>query len=759
MNKNYPLSWNVGHSSSMEEKPIETVPATVPGAVQVDWAKAKNWPPHYYNENFKAYAWMEDCYWTYSAPVTLPNHTADERVFFVCGGVDYEFTVKLNGNTIYAYEGMFTPFEIDITEMLGNDNTIEVVVFPAPKSKGSESGTRAEADQSCKPAYSYGWDWHPRLIPLGIWKDTFVQVRNKIHIRNAELFYTLNDSLDTAEITVSVDLSHLYETSNYNFSAGTQSPVLSSPMVVEPQLLPLVEPVTIKWILTDTNTVCVAECELPLTLNITQLTHTFKHPKLWWPNGHGEATLYTSTVEIYSADGRLLDIKKSKVGFRTVSLVMYDGAWGEYIPFPATRNEPPITLEVNKRKIFAKGSNWVPPDIFPGTMTRDGYHTLVEHAKNSNMNILRIWGGGINNKDEFFDCCDEMGIMLWQEFPLACNNYVGNKPYLDVLDAESKSIIKHLRHHASIVMWCGGNELFNAWSGMTDQSLALRLLNRNCYDLDPGRPFLMTSPVMGMGHGHYMFRTHKGEEVFQLMPNSRRTAYTEFGCGGPSPVDYLKSFIPEDELFPPKPGGVWESHHAYNAWVGENSWLDVPMIEDYFGKIDSLEELVRCGEILQCQGYKCIYEEARRQKPRCSMALNWCYNEPWPTAAGNSLLTWPAGAKPALYSVAESCRPVLASARIPKFRWGKNEELTAELWVLNDKYEEVPAGVMKVYLKLDGMEHEVYTWEYAGVEANKNLQGPSFSAKLPEFAHREITLILRVDGCGWMDSEYVLICD
>jgi len=710
----------------MEEKPKETVPATVPGAVQADWAKAKNWPPHYYAENFKDYGWMEDCYWTYSAPFTPPSHTADERVFFVCGGVDYEYTVKLNGNTIYAHEGMFTPFEIDMTKMLGENNTIEIVVFPAPKSEGSEPGTRAEADQSCKPAYSYGWDWHPRLIPLGIWKDTFVEVRNKVHINNAELFYTLNDSLDTAEITVDVRLS---------------------------------ESAQVRWQLADTDGKCVAEVKQIVMADCISLNHTFKNPKLWWPNGHGEATLYTSTIEIYCADGKLLDTKKSKVGFRTVSLVMYDGAWGEHIPFPATRNEPPITLEVNKRKIFAKGSNWVPPDIFPGAMTRDGYHTLVEHAKNANMNILRIWGGGINNKDDFFDCCDEMGIMLWQEFPLACNNYIDNKPYLDVLDAESKSIIKNLRHRASIVMWCGGNELFNAWSGMTDQSLALRLLNRNCYDLDPTRPFLMTSPVMGMGHGHYMFRTQRGEEVFQLMPNSRRTAYTEFGCGGPSPVEYLKSFIPEDELFPPKPGGVWESHHAYNAWVGEDSWLDVPMIEDYFGKIDSLEELVRCGEILQCQGYKCIYEEARRQKPRCSMALNWCYNEPWPTAAGNSLLTWPAGAKPALYAVAESCRAVLASARIPKFRWGKGEEFTAELWVLNDKYEEVPAGVMKVYLKFDGVEHEVFTWAYEGVEANKNLQGPSVSVKFPEFVGREIALVLKVDGCEWMDSEYVLICD
>ncbi|MCL2286555.1 MAG: hypothetical protein FWC32_09370 [Firmicutes bacterium] len=726
MRKNYMLSWNVGHSSSLNVRPAETVPATVPGAVQTDWAKAKNWPPHYYGENFKAYKWMEDCYWTYSTHFTPPNREKNERVFFVCGGVDYEYFARLNGKTINAYEGMFTPFEIDMTDMLTDDNLLEIIVFPAPKSENAQPDTRAEADQTCKPAYSYGWDWHPRLIPLGIWKDTFLQVRSNVHIRDAELFYTLNDSLDAAEITVEVELS-------------------TSALV--------------KWKLTDHTGNCVAEKEIPPLGSKAVLEWELQNPKLWWPNGHGEPTLYTSTVEIYDSGGNLLDYKESKAGFRKVALVMYDGAWNEPMTFPMSCNPSPITLEINNRKIFAKGSNWVPPDIFPGTVTREDYRVLVEHAKYSHFNLLRIWGGGINNKDDFFEICDELGIMLWQEFPLSCNNYVAGKEYMAVLDAESKSIIKNLRSHPSIVMWCGGNELFNSWSGMTDQSLALRLLNRNCYDLDPTRPYLMTSPVMGMGHGHYMFRQRTGEEVLQVMPKARNTAYTEFGCGGPSPVEYLKTFIPEDELYPPKPGGVWESHHAYNAWVGLDTWLDVPMIEEYFGKTTSLEEIVRGGEILQCQGYKCIYEEARRQKPRCSMALNWCYNEPWPTAAGNSLLSWPAIPKPALYAVAESCRPVLASARIPKFRWESGENFNPELWVLNDTYDEIPGGIMTVLVKSGDMEHEIYTWEFEAVQANKNLQGPAVNFMLPKFDNREITLVMRVEDCSGMDSNYTLLCD
>jgi beta-mannosidase len=281
------------------------------------------------------------------------------------------------------------------------------------------------------------------------------------------------------------------------------------------------------------------------------------------------------------------------------------------------------------------------------------------------MNLLRMWGGAPVQKEAFFEMCDEMGLMVWQEFPLACNAYPDDTHYLRVLDSESRAIIQRLRSHPSVVFWCGGNELFNSWSGMTDQALPLRLLNKNCYELDAQRPYLPTSPVMGMGHGHYVFYdTDNDIEAWACFQNAQCTAYTEFGCPGPSPVEVLKTFIPESELFPPRVGTSWESHHAFGVWM-ENSWLFPEVIERYFGASDSLEAMVAKGELLQCEGYKGLFEEARRQKPRSSMALNWCYNEAWPCAANNSLLCWPATPKPALYAVGAACRPTMASARIP----------------------------------------------------------------------------------------------
>ena len=159
---------------------------------------------------------------------------------------------------------------------------------------------------------------------------------------------------------------------------------------------------------------------------------------------------------------------------------------------------------------------------------------------------------------------------------------------------------------------------------MTDQSLALRLLNSQCLSLDPDTPFISTSPLYGMGHGHYVFRDPgSGKEVFSLMNAASNSAYTEFGIPSPSPVELLQLILPPDELWPPAPGTSWESHHAYNAWEGD-TWLMKDMIDDYFGESRNLAELVANGQMLQCEGYKAIYEESRRQKPYCSMALNWC---------------------------------------------------------------------------------------------------------------------------------------
>jgi beta-mannosidase len=223
----------------------------------------------------------------------------------------------------------------------------------------------------------------------------------------------------------------------------------------------------------------------------------------------------------------------------------------------------------------------------------------------------------------------------------------------------------------------------------------------------------------------------------------------------PASVSILKTIIPENELWPPEPGTSWESHHAYNAWVG-NTWLCQEIIEDYFGPSKSLEVLVANGQLMQGEGYKCIYEEARRQKPYCSMAANWCFNEPWPTAANNSLISYPNVPKPGFYEVKNACRPVLASARLPKFSWKAGEIFNAELWMLNDLPAVVSEGKITVKIEAAGEKVTLLEWNYGKMAAGINQAGPTVRYKLASWPADRFKILLEVDGHPEYNSVYTL---
>ena len=181
------------------------------------------------------------------------------------------------------------------------------------------------------------------------------------------------------------------------------------------------------------------------------------------------------------------------------------------------------------------------------------------------------------------------------------------------------------------------------------------------------------------------------------------------------------------------------------------------MIDDYFGSSKSLEVLVERGQLLQSEGYKVIFEEARRQKPYCSMALNWCYNEPWPAAANNSLISWPNWPKPALSAVGDACRPVLASARNQKFKWKPDEEFSTQLFILNDRHETLEAGVVRARLMAGKKVLELGSWEYGRVPSNTNLEGPTLKMKLPRWSSDGFILHLEVVGHPEYNSEYTFL--
>ena len=743
MKRTIPLEFTVGHTEDKAAAPKKTVPATVPGNAQLDWARAENYPDYNFSDNYKLFDWMEDVYWVYSAKIKKPEIQPDEQLYFVSKGIDYEFEILLDGHPLLYQEGMFTPVELDITGTFSGEARLDIVVYPAPKAK-NRARDRSEADECAKPPVSYGWDWHPRLIPSGLYEECCLEVRPALHIADAEMRYALSDDLSVAYIGLEVQVENCEHRGNRG---------------------------KLKWELFDKNGAPVLDCSFECVCGYSPEKERLRllSPELWWPNEHGEQVLYRSVFTLSDADGNIVDAKESRVGFRRCKLVANPGA--EAPGFPFSGNYPPITLEVNNRRIFAKGSNWVEPEIFTGLITRASYEPLVKLAREAHFNLFRAWGGCIVSKEAFFDLCDEYGIMVWREFPLACNNYRDNSHYLEILDRESVSIIKRLRRHACLAIWCGGNELFTGWGGMNDQSHALRLLNANCYDHDRFTPFLPTSPVPGMGHGHYMFRyidqafmsprlAHKteGYDCLTGMIHADKTAYTEFGNSSASDVETLRSIIPSGELFPPKPDGAWMAHHGFEAWVGQGSWLYPENVEHYFGKPDTLEELVAYTQMLQCAGYKGIFEEARRQWRRCSMALNWCYNEPWPTAAGNNLVTFPAKPKPAYYAVQKSCRQQMASARVQKFDFESGEEFELELFVLNDLPEHIEPLTLTATLASDTKTYEICRWQTDKTPPSEHQKSAVYSVKLDEPENCLLRLKIEVAGRGDMDSEYFFVC-
>ncbi len=719
------MKWEIGYSDKADEKALKYYPAQVPGAVQLDLTKALNYGPYYYAENWKNYLWMEDQFFTYRTNFKKPAIGENQTCYFFSKGIDYEFDIYLNYEKIFYQEGMFSSVKLDLTSKLKDNNELLIKIYPIPKLHKSPAD-RSQAAQCVKPAVSYGWDWHPRLVPVGIWDETFLMVQSKSEIVDFNFDYNLNAELNAAFLSVRLKGSEL-EKCSYHLN------------------------------IKDLDDKIVFENKNIFTSDELQIDGKIENIQLWWPHDQGIPYLYTVELQLFDKEGRLIDEKISKTGFRKIQLVMNEGTWNEPEGFPKSRSNPPIQIEINGRKIFGKGTNWVNPEIFPGIITKGRYNELLDRAKEANFNILRVWGGGIVNKVSFYDLCDEKGILVWQEFPLACNNYEGTTHFLKILKQESESIIKKLKIHPCLAIWSGGNELFNSWSRMTDQSLALRLLNSQCFLLDPNTPFIPTSPVSGMGHGHYVFRDwDTKEEVFQWMKRAHNTAYTEFGMPAPSSVEILKTIIPEKELWPPKPGTSWESHHAFKAWVG-NTWLMPDMLQEYFGEAQTLEELVANGQLVQSEGYKCIYEEARRQKPYCSMALNWCYNEPWPTAANNSLVNWPNIPKPGFYAVKNACRPFLASARINKFKYTEGEEFSADIWILNDLPVESKGGKVKIKLKTGNAEIIVLNWDFDNLQPNANLRGPTIHYKLPAWETDRFKLVLEVEGHPEFNSDYTLL--
>ena len=382
----YPAcTWTLARLEGRDATPADSdwFEAVVPGAVQLDWARARGLPDYAFGSNVRAYDGLEDYHWLYRTEIPAVALKKGERLFFYCGGVDFECEVRLGAERVLAHRGMLSGFEIDVSSA-PPATPLEILIFPAPK-RHALPADRSQASNVTKPAVSYGWDWQPRLIPIGLCEETGFEVRPRAHLRSVDFSYRLSEDFSEADITVSVEASEPYA--------------------------------AVAWRLLDEQGQAV--------LASNSSTARLERPRLWWSHDHGNPALYS--LEVTLAGG---DALRRRVGFRRVRLVMHPGAWDGEVVFPKSRENPPITLELNGRQIFVKGSNWVGPDIFYGRVGAETYTPLLNLARDAHSEPHTLLGGGARAEGGIQQC-DALVLLVWQEFPLACNLYPTTPPTLD----------------------------------------------------------------------------------------------------------------------------------------------------------------------------------------------------------------------------------------------------------------------------------------------------------------------------------------
>ena len=385
----------------------------------------------------------------------------------------------------------------------------------------------------------------------------------------------------------------------------------------------------------------VGRKQIKLTQGTNQVGFDFviKNPSLWWPNGLGAHPLYTFRARILIA-GNLANERSVRTGLRSLEVRQLDDAWGRSFAFI-----------INGVSVFAKGANWIPADSFPTRMTREKYRWLIKSAADANMNMLRVWGGGIYETDEFYEMCDEMGILLWQEFMFACSMYPGNQEFLDNVRAEAQDNVRRLRNHPSIAIWSGNNEIETAWfnwgwkkslpSSVWDdyQKIFDGVLKEVCGTLDPSRLYWPSSPHGGLpddlnseksGDTHSWKVWHAAAPFTDYQKEFPRFM-SEYGFQSFPQIETVNTYaLPaEQEIQSP----VMMAHQRHPRG---NQLIKEYMLREYTTPKD-FESFLYVSQVLQAEGIKVGAEHLRRIMPRNMGSLYWQLDDCWPVASWSSI--------------------------------------------------------------------------------------------------------------------------
>ncbi|HYD10611.1 MAG TPA: hypothetical protein VEA78_10945, partial [Acidimicrobiales bacterium] len=517
------------------------LPAEVPGHVHLDLLRNGVIPDPFERMHERTVQWVDDRDWAYRCTFTVTAAELEGAQHVLrFEGLDTIATVVLNDEVVAQTDDQHIAHEADVTSRLvAGDNVLEVRFASAERVGAERRAAYLASDPDldvfrrglmsrsmvAKAQYSWGWDWGPRLRGCGIWKPvTLVRVPTA---RLTDWWWRSSfDDDGSCTVTVGAD------------SAGSLRVHLDGQVVQG-----------------DEVAVRIAD------------------PVRWWPNGRGDQHLYDLRVELLDGD-EVVDAREARIGLREVELVREPDEAGESFLF-----------RVNGEDTFVLGANWIPDDSFPARTHRLRVFELVRMARDCGMNMLRIWGGGLYESEDFYDACDELGLLVWQDFPYACALYPESDEFAAAADRQARSAIRRVRNHTSLALWCGNNE--NQWlGGLGAWGQLPRILGERLYDVvlpaavadeDPGRPYWPSSPWGSErnksgdadGDSHHWNVWH-GEGDWVHYAKARPRFVSEFGFAGPPDLRTLEGCLDHDDLGVDTPAMRWhdKTNKGYDTYLG-----------------------------------------------------------------------------------------------------------------------------------------------------------------------------------------------
>jgi beta-mannosidase len=599
-------------------------PADVPGCVHTDLLKNKLIDDPFFRDHEQKLQWIGKTDWEYQTSFNVgPEILTLQHVELVFAGLDTYAQVFLNESPLFEANNMFREWRVDAKSLLrSGENSLRIhfrspinevlplmtklnYQLPAPNDQGEKTSPYTR-----KAPYQFGWDWGPRFVTSGLWKPVALEAWDAARIEN---FHIEQQEIKNgvARLTAAVEV--------------LASSEMAATVLVDNQ--------------TTRGRVVTKQVKLKPGLNRVQLDLVVNNPSLWWPNGMGQPALYKFQARLVRA-GELLDRAAIRIGLRTLELRQKPDAWGKSFEFV-----------INGVPVFAKGGNWIPADIFPSRITRDRYRELIKSVRDTNMNMLRVWGGGIYESDDFYELCDELGIMVWQDFMFACSMYPGDREFLDNVRQEAVDNVKRLRHHPSIVLWCGNNEVETAWmhwgwkqnlpAKLWDNYKALfhEVLPEVCAALDPSRPYWPSSPSSNleedsdsqkMGDVHYWGVWHSALPFTDYEKQLPRFM-SEYGFQSFPQIETVNTYtLPEDRDIQSPVMLAHQKHPRGNQLIREYMLREYPPPRDF-------ESFLYVSQVLQAEGIKVGAEHFRRSRPRNMGSLYWQINDCWPVASWSSI--------------------------------------------------------------------------------------------------------------------------